>query len=1215
MKQRRLTQNLAQLRWAFLPWFVGTFFTSAGQADLPTIEVQTSRQLHFAMSNPSLTQGTFHEICQSWSQSDQAMAIALVEGDHNNNLPWPGPEMNGSALTSYCLLRAGRTWWPQTGEDVQMQRVVLPAAVIPATWDSIGITEVLLGVNGVVQTILPDVPAFVPNLPDGVTLTTLSLSIHLENGETKSGELVLNVRSTCPQPAPDLPPWPQESMDNPWWVGTFHNGIAVTGSALVKLGSDGVFDAPVVLCDGFDPGLQPHAVAFGHGDQNWETLWDCDNSYRTTLDSLLTMGKDLVFVDFADGTRDVRENAGLLQHVLALCNEYKTSTRPLALIGMSMGGVIGRLALREMETLGIPHCTSLFVAFDSPMRGAYLPWSMLQAVSFFSNLSAEAEALQMALESTAAEQLLFLTPSGTPAEHALLQSEMLAEGLPEWPTCGTMLNSHPDAPFPLLPGPLLQASESIFGWEYANVQLNAMPGDPYHDASSATAFVTFDAQLPNAQWGFGDPMIYESIGHCPASAPVVESWSGSRTSHLDAFQSALVAGGIDVAQCQSETMFIPSRSALDVDWTASPEESPFDWVHTETMAIGATQHCDLSHHGATLLEWIDQATALDHDIFGRNWPLRTQIVASTNHISHLVIGAEGSTLAASMNAPFSVTLSPCLNDLNVDSVLTVGDPEGSFPGELIIRQGQKLTLAPQANATVGLGSAVRIEAGGTLVLSEHAFGSFAGQLDLQAGATLVLHDHAQLSLVGDASQWRCNGHVDVAGNVSCQFDGEGQVWIENAAFALNPASEFQWQTGIPGEALGSISLEEAGTLSTSGTGKMSFETCRLEMAEASTFVADGPRIVFTHSEVFGPDPEPWFAMPLLHCSGRIRLQGCEVRNIALTNDASGPHAFASLNTDFHHVDVSGATGGAQISTCNWQDAHLQWMHAEHPIAFSQNLWAGGHDDGRPLLRMQNCPSVRLADNEWTEHREGIDLENCTVHLKCNRLERLETAVILRSHAHSVWTGSNGGGNRLENNDVHFRLIEAPLPELAEGANAFLPPSMARFAGTAWAQMGPGNTAAPINASGNAWNAIEVGTSPFYEPSGITACNPGWANAEIPIADPAPLGTESCDEHGGTPTTPVDGTVKHTEPSDCPTGKWVPNPASDLTGFELDHGVAEDVQVQLFSLTGAKQSLSIQKGNQIPLTSLSQGTYTSQIQFVFNNNRCQTQLPLVHLSTP
>jgi len=134
---------------------------------------------------------------------------------------------------------------------------------------------------------------------------------------------------------------------------------------------------PLIVAEGFDPGhLLTPEQQFGitnfntfifqlNGSANLQTLLQSNNQVY-----------DIIYVDWARGTDFLQRNALLLERVIRWVNEQKVldgSTQPNTVLGQSMGGVIARWALRDMENRGLPHQTNLYINWDGPQLGANVP--------------------------------------------------------------------------------------------------------------------------------------------------------------------------------------------------------------------------------------------------------------------------------------------------------------------------------------------------------------------------------------------------------------------------------------------------------------------------------------------------------------------------------------------------------------------------------------------------------------------------------------------------------------------------------------------------------------------------------------------------------------------------------------------------------------------------------------------------------------------------
>jgi len=110
-------------------------------------------------------------------------------------------------------------------------------------------------------------------------------------------------------------------------------------------------------------------------------------------DFLELEGYDLVFIDWVDALRDMRENAEGVIAAIDFINDLKEqngSEEKNIVLGMSMGGVIGKYALLSMENQGIDHETEKFLAFDSPLRGANVPLGLQYLYEFIRGIEIKA---------------------------------------------------------------------------------------------------------------------------------------------------------------------------------------------------------------------------------------------------------------------------------------------------------------------------------------------------------------------------------------------------------------------------------------------------------------------------------------------------------------------------------------------------------------------------------------------------------------------------------------------------------------------------------------------------------------------------------------------------------------------------------------------------------------------------------------------------------
>ena len=134
--------------------------------------------------------------------------------------------------------------------------------------------------------------------------------------------------------------------------------------------NDCVIRKPLFVVEGFDSGL------FGVENELGEV------AYRNFRNSIFREPSnlpaqlntyDIIYINFKNGKDYMQRNAYLVQDIIKWVNTIKQGSLPNVVLGQSMGGVIGRYALRDMENRGEAHQTNLYISHDAPHQGANMP--------------------------------------------------------------------------------------------------------------------------------------------------------------------------------------------------------------------------------------------------------------------------------------------------------------------------------------------------------------------------------------------------------------------------------------------------------------------------------------------------------------------------------------------------------------------------------------------------------------------------------------------------------------------------------------------------------------------------------------------------------------------------------------------------------------------------------------------------------------------------
>ncbi len=285
------------------------------------------------------------------------------------------------------------------------------------------------------------------------SVKTLIFKLTYADGQVLQSRALVNLSGTtatcnnCRYYSPPAPiAFPSASINFPVPIsqmGTAHVTVATAGT-------DGKLDKPIVIVEGFDPLNQFNYYGFLYNKQALALPINIDYSGETLGQLLEANNYDLIFVDFDNGSDDIKRNAYLLENIIAWVNQQTTavgSTQKNVVIGVSMGGLVARYALRDMELRNTNHNTRLYCSVDSPHQGANVPLGFQAIVRyladfsfFFVKLSDSSPQLTQGvnvLNSPAATQMLTYQLSGTGqgitvnnTPHTTFQTDYSSVGMP-----------------------------------------------------------------------------------------------------------------------------------------------------------------------------------------------------------------------------------------------------------------------------------------------------------------------------------------------------------------------------------------------------------------------------------------------------------------------------------------------------------------------------------------------------------------------------------------------------------------------------------------------------------------------------------------------------------------------------------------------------------------------------------------------------------------
>lgn len=852
---------------------------------------------------------------------------------------------------------------------------------------------------------------------------------------------------------PDLPPWEGANASDPWWVGCFLNGQPIEGQVFCKMGSDDEFDRPLIFLQGFDPGLSGHFPSYGFGDFNWDLIWECGPfedygipGLADFMDGLLEEGFDLVFLDLENGTQSVENQSALTQEVIKLCRDHKLGNEPMVLVGPSLGGVVGRHALRMMEMDEEQHCTRLFITLDSPFKGAWLPTALQEAIAFFSSFSAEANAMNVALHSPAAGQMLIHSPFHPSSTRQEIDEQQDQWGLPMTPICIATSNGNPFTETSVPADMIFHASESFLGYDYVDISLFTHPGSVTHENSNAESLVIFDAETPNSDWSLGEPLSYSGMAWSASNLPNWNTLPGSYSNHLLLFNSAIEAAGIQADYSANESLFIPSCSAFDIslDSEFSSLQSPFTDISFESAATGSAFHCDLQSHLPFLTNWIvhgqplNDSNAISSSLEHLGWSDPQRRLIGTFNLEPLGT-LEVGTIEANGTGQwptFQATTNACdaTIDIGAGGQMLIGDSLNGDQAELILLGGSRLILNEGSTLHIGRNSSVLMKQDAIVELNGgHIVIHPEGKLIQEANSQLIVNGIGKVQLNGIQSEWETKGDLLLLGHDTLSLSGPTGLgsgiwrWSGNQVYSfigeyanlkINPTGE---------ESLDIVTSENTGNLF-QGTGLCTIRNANFHLSSATNLVME-TKARFDDCNLHGNGLSSHVEL-----KGRTNWTGGSLNHVHLVANCPGTASFKGLAGTAYGTWLECTGNGTRLDDFQFFDSRLSLTDA-HPLSWIKGCsFDGGTSAQFPQLSVSNSePSIRCENCIFSSHSKGIEIEEGILNISCSEFENLIEALNLNDDGIVDMTAQNGRNN-LHDNATHFRLNNAPVPLLADGNN-------------------------------------------------------------------------------------------------------------------------------------------------------------------------------------
>jgi hypothetical protein len=663
--------------------------------------------------------------------------------------------------------------------------------------DGQGFIEVNFG-----QTISPDYSGFSGEELELKVRFTSGSSTFLAIYKTE----VVNCESAVPIPV--APPWATASQ---FQYGNIvanrtnnANGIGhAVGNAYVyyrdnpEPGTENLFKKPIIIVEGIDFGTykQQNAANYLMGSFGWCALWGQDLKNYGQLAKMPQLlneyhdnGYDIIMLDFKNGSADIKENAYLLQELIEKVNHYKTQDAELnVVLGASMGAIVARYALADMEQEGKEHCTRLYISFDGPQQGANIPLGAQYFINFFANNGVdekqEAKDMWASLSTPAARQLLVKqTTTARESVHIAFFNELTSLGYPQKCNKVAIANGTISG---LNQG--YSGGEQIVAYDHtiSNFWNIHARGNIWSQPGRSSDNLIFYGELPwrkiswnNISWGkVSDPR------YSDASTPHYDNAPGGVRQVAFEIAGVNTNGNGNIEALQFNQAFIPSVSALDVSTSdlfvdidaglkngtySTPFDAYYGPTDINTFHVEATDgnpvqrgdNINFTFSKTNISAGISNtvlSSVYNYGVLENNFVHHTEVVNNGKlHLyGDLPDGVTNTTPTSGNTQEYFIGSGCIAHELKIEN-----------GGELILGDAGK---GNQAILFVSINSDLKILSGGKVQVQE------GSKLIIEDGANFFFEDGAEIELLGPNATLEIKGKLLVGNQATFTFSGDGRL--------------------------------------------------------------------------------------------------------------------------------------------------------------------------------------------------------------------------------------------------------------------------------------------------------------------------------------------------------------------------------------------------------------------------------------------------------
>ncbi len=449
---------------------------------------------------------------------------------------------------------------------------------------------------------------------------------------------------------------------------------------------------PIVFIEGIDFGYRNNPTGFRDGKcgnmgyidllkgqqwnvdiKKWETWKSIENAPKI-LNQYRDSGFDIIYIDFWDGA-DLIENNALVVYQCLKNISNRLCGNEIHVVGVSMGGLIGKRALTMLENDTQTYCVKSFTAFDSPLLGANIALSLQATASYYSDLfGISRDIKERMLNRPASKQMLLMHHEQTDGPHPFRSKFMSDQTMQEFPSIpwnwGIVNGSSVGMPQQKIDGTYLAPGEMLLhvnAFEELKSKLTKIGlltgktgiilAGKLLPSTDAKLFA-YQLPLKGSPAGKGAVAVFESniakdkTWFVDAKKQSLDQQCGSRNNSILTFAniSKGTLGTIKTTLTTENTCFIPTWSAI------GNAKGSSNWTSPLSYQVGETP---LLLNNTPFQDYYAQSENQDHAFFDSSkngnaaWLLRK--IISTNNLqslsidSHFFIGNIGDRFIGNVN--------------------------------------------------------------------------------------------------------------------------------------------------------------------------------------------------------------------------------------------------------------------------------------------------------------------------------------------------------------------------------------------------------------------------------------------------------------------------------------------------------------------------------------------------------------------------------------